>query len=203
MSEVLISPDQTKAFVVVNRVGSRTMIAALVSDLNWTVTDAESVPEECQVYGIIRHPISKYASSLAYSWTECCDIPNELQLTVFKRLLDNDGEWLMSIDGEHTAPQHPCFSPFPNIKLVMFDNFNDIWDMLGIDNPGYQHNDSRAAFGFRGPAKVLIERTVIKHEEIVLDRYDKDFMVWKKAAKHNINLPPRYPMKDLEINATN
>jgi len=36
---------------------------------------------------------------------------------------------------------------------------------------------------------------VIKHEEIVLGRYDKDFLLWKKAAK--------YPMKNLEINATN
>ena len=177
---VMMNPAQTKAFVAINKVGSMTMNTALSVKLSWKVIKFEDIPENCQVYSIIRHPISKLASSLAQEWASQPDWSNPSQVKLFRRILDNDFEWMLDVSTEFTAHQHPIFKLFPGIKLVRFENFNEIWGHLGISNPGLQFNDSRGN-GFQGTAKVLIERAAMEHESVVLDKYAQDLAIWEEA----------------------
>ena len=177
---VMINPAQTKAFVAIHKVGSMTMSTALLAKLSWKIIGIEDIPESCQVYSIIRHPISKLASSLAQEWAAQPDWPTPHQLKFFRRILDNDFEWMLDVSTEFTAHQHPIFALFPGTKLVRFEDFNKIWGHLGISNPGLQLNDSRGN-GFQGTAKVLIERAAKEHESVVLDKYAEDLVIWEEA----------------------
>jgi len=184
---VMINPDQTKAFVAINKIGSMTMSVALSTKLSWKVIEFEDIPENCQVYSIIRHPFSKLASSLAQEWAAQSDWPTPYQLKFFRRILDNDFEWMLDVSTEFTAPQHPIFDLFPGIKLVRFEDFNKIWGHLGISNPGLQLNDSRGN-GFQGTAKVLMERAAMEHESVVLDKYAQDLVIWEETK----SVPQRF-----------
>ena len=178
--QLQINADGTKAFLATHKVGSMTMYAALANKNRWEVIDVDKAPKTCQIYGLIRHPISKLASSIAQEWVAHKDWPNRYQVKMFQRILDNDFLWLMDASHDFTAPQCLSLNRFPGIKIVQFENFNQIWGHLGINNPGFHHNNSRAN-GFHGTARTLIERAAMKHESTILDKYAHDLVMWKEA----------------------
>ena len=178
--QLQINADGTKAFLATHKVGSMTMYAALADKNGWEVIKVDKAPKTCQIYGLIRHPISKLASSIAQEWTAHKDWPNPYQVKMFQRILDNDFLWLMEATEDFMAPQYLSFNRFPGIKIVQFENFNQIWNHLGIDNPGFHHNNSKGN-GFQGTAKTLIERAAMKHESTILDKYAHDLVMWKEA----------------------
>jgi len=179
--QLQINSGQTKAFIATNKVGSMTMYAALSGKNSWKTIGLDKVPKTCQVYGFIRHPISKLASSLAQEWAAHKDWPNPYQVKLFRRILDNDFLWLMEATHDFMALQCLSLNRFPGIKIIQFENFNQIWGHLGIDNPGFHHNNSRAN-GFHGTARTLMERAAMEHESFVLDKYAEDLVIWEEAA---------------------
>lgn len=178
--QLQINADGTKAFIATHKVGSMTMYAALADKNRWEVIEVDKAPETCQIYGLIRHPIPKLASSMAQEWAAHKEWPNPHQVKMFRRILDNDFLWLMEATEDFMAPQHISLNRFPGIKVVQFENFNQIWGHLGVENPGFHHNNSRAN-GFHGTARTLIERAARKHEAVILEKYAEDVIMWEKA----------------------
>ena len=179
--QLQINSGRTKAFLTLSKVGSMTMYAALAGRNSWEIVKENKAPETCQIYGLIRHPIPKLASSMAQEWASHKDWPNPYQVKLLRRVLENDFLWMMNASHDFMAPQCLSLNKFPGIKIVQFENFNEIWDHLGVDNPGFHHNNSRAN-GFHGTVRTLIERAAMEHESVVLDRYAQDLAMWKKAA---------------------
>jgi len=178
--QLQINSGGTKAFLATHKVGSMTMYAALARKNGWEIIEVDKAPKTCQIYGLIRHPISKLASSMAQEWASHKDWPNPYQVKMFRRILDNDFLWFMEATEDFMEPQYLSLNRFPDIKIIQFENFNQIWGHLGVDNPGFHHNNSRAN-GFHGTARTLIERAAMEHESVVLDRYAEDLVMWEEA----------------------
>ncbi len=168
-----ISPDKTLGFIMSPKVGSSTMSRVLSHENNWDRGDPDS---KCKVFGLVRHPFSRWVSGTAEHW--CPDLTRnnnniDILYTIdFQTLLDD------SFYDRHTAPQIWNFIKYPTIRLFRLENLHKIWKYLNIPENKVHERNNLTMGGLQIDIRKVIEHRAQPFKNKIATLFKEDMKLW-------------------------
>jgi hypothetical protein len=169
-----ISPEGLKGYIPVPKVASSTMTRALSHENRWT---RRPVPDECEMFALIRHPINRWISGMTEIWNPIL-VRRGNDLSSLKDMIPEELFTYSDYD-RHVVPQHWNFQTYTNITLFKFEHLHKVWEWLGMPHSSIWERNNLTMGGLQREIKEVV-RSKALHKKLV-SLYQTDLELWKKA----------------------
>lgn len=193
-----IAFKKPNAFVIIPKVASSTMSAALLHYLKWSNHESVTVRQmidngnKWNFWGLVRHPLDRWISGITQKYAPWYDIKdaNPEDLEYQKLLVTGKGmEWFVNHGwhDQHTQPQSWHYRGIPNLKLYKLESFRLFWHDIGLNppqNPNVAHLNAAKDRGDQWKTYGQVRELLYQHPDYVnklLKLYKDDLELWRKA----------------------